>query len=246
MHSRKLFQFAFTLIELLVVLVIISILAGLLLPAVNSAKEQGRRSACLSNQRQIGLAELNYGSDNLDHFTTRNNNNNYLPSNPGTLEWYLALTNYAGVSMKVFACPDDRAPRGGGGTNQTRSYAIRIDDVGTSSGANAQYWIQGSRISCSLIAASSTILAGEMTNVLATMANTSSYDGMKSPYASTNSASGGDLRPYSSHSIASNRFNGVYLYCDAHAAYTPNWRGLTNSFPNSPVVTNAAGYTPCP
>jgi prepilin-type N-terminal cleavage/methylation domain-containing protein len=103
---------AFTLIELLMVVAIIGILAGLLLPALNQAKEKAKRTACVSNLNQINLATRLYAYDNGESLPVLPNPNPY-PNGVGAyykqlVKGYLGLTGPASPVEKVLVCPADR------------------------------------------------------------------------------------------------------------------------------------------
>jgi len=88
---------AFTLIELLVVIAIIAILAAMLLPALAKAKQKAKQSACISGERQIGVALTMYVGDYSVY-----------PSCLVTGEYYVwqpRLLNFMGNNRAAFFCP---------------------------------------------------------------------------------------------------------------------------------------------
>ncbi len=105
MRSRK--AQAFTLIELLVVIAIIAILAAILFPVFAQAKEAAKRTACLSNVKNLGLAFFMYAGDNDDNTPIQS-----YEKSPGGLDgtghydyWYLNMDTYV-KDWNMWLCPD--------------------------------------------------------------------------------------------------------------------------------------------
>jgi len=163
----------FTLIELLVVIAIIAILAAILFPVFAKAREKARQITCASNEKQLGLAFIQYSQDYDEMYPQG------LPSADGNGNrgggWAGMIYPYV-KSTGAFSCPDD--PTHPQGTRVPVSYAYNFL-VGE--GTNYTYGPSNTNALggaiAQITAPTMTILLAEVQNIDVTVTNPIDYTG---------------------------------------------------------------------
>ncbi len=127
--SRRNPASAFTLIELLVVIAIIAILAAILFPVFGRARENARRTSCVSNLRQISLAQIQYSQDYDERVVKARG------ASSGAYCWTAMLLPYI-QTVQIYRCPSSESVEW---YNYVNGDPTTNQNIGASYAINAQY-----------------------------------------------------------------------------------------------------------
>jgi prepilin-type N-terminal cleavage/methylation domain-containing protein/prepilin-type processing-associated H-X9-DG protein len=165
---------AFTLIELLVVIAIIAILAAILFPVFAKAREKARQATCLSNEKQLGLAMMQYVQDSDEMYPVGLINHGPNPINQMVDQWWSSTTTGTGAgwagslspyikSTGLLSCPDDATAGGSSalGKYVPSSYALN--------------WLLPARTLAYCVSPATTVEFSEVKNVTAYVGSTTEF-----------------------------------------------------------------------
>jgi len=252
---------AFTLIELLTVIAVIGLLAAMLLPALNSAREKGRRVACASNLHQIGLAIQLFSGDSHDEiFISQGHTPRVYPFTKnlygGITNWAQTLIDMGYATPKIFVCPDDRGKSDNRTAFGTLSYGICVADsrVDHSTWQNNDGWIAGSRLTCPYLTNTEVALVAEYysTTIMPTLkfAGDPDWSYVTGPLTSDGPAGitpdSGSAHPPSSKHVAGATLKCNYLFMDGHVDWIETAQNKPEMFPKLKPYALPAGTYPCP
>ena len=215
---------SFTLIELLVVIAIIAILAAILLPALNSARERGRTASCTSNLKQLGSKIAFYTDENEGYYCGPFNSG-------GTATWENWMTTWGReFGLKTLNGPEQR----GEDIHSCQSIQDWETNIGTKAGHFSPGWAYGMNTVFMLFS------GGKEGPFTGAMKNTHIKDA-SSRYI-LGDAQNYQLYPgaanHSSIYVASDRHNSQanYLFFDGHVASAKpadananKWHGLSSN-----------------
>lgn len=261
----------FTLIELLVVIAIIAVLVALLLPAVQQAREAARRSQCINNLKQMGLAMQNY-HEAYNAFPIGTQAPYYKPNWRVSLLPFLDQAglynqlNFMALPQNGFAAGNGNSQSGYGVPNAALNKAS-VKVYRCPSTAASQFYTGSSPISNNGTASPNTSLGTETGMTMDYVGINGAYDpaqtlysnncvaGISSGYWCTNgimqimgSSLIGDVKDGTSNTIMIGEMSGLINNNDYRSNYYGGWSGIGSNPPSGAWGTgvNAIRYNPNP
>lgn len=209
---------AFTLIELLIVIVIISILAAMLLPALKNARDMAKRSVCAGNMKQLGLTIGMYINDYSYYLPGQTNGGAY-----DSVKWSTSLFdgNYVPMNQELFKCPDDQVKYYSFDNSYFYNYASNAGDYATqNAGLHERYTpfrirrdSEVTRPTTAVLLVEGDIDSGQAWEAVAT-----------SKFATPGFIYPGTVSPSPPKIRLRHNLGGDFLFCDGHIDYLkPNF-----------------------